>query len=78
MIERNLGNIERIVRLFMGLAFGGWALMQSPMNGVEWFVVLVSLSLILNGIFSRCYFWYLLDVNTHNKRAVSSTPTSVC
>jgi hypothetical protein len=64
MIERNLGNIERVVRLVLGLSFGGWALMQPYLNGVEWFVILVSVSLILNGIFSRCYLWFLLDLDT--------------
>jgi hypothetical protein len=78
MIERNLGNIERVVRLFVGLIFGGWALMQSPMNGIDWFVVLVSLSLILNGVFSRCYFWYLLDIDTKKSNVDRSLPTSVC
>ena len=75
MIERNLGNIERVVRLFLGLVFAGWALMQPTMNGVEWFVVFVSLALILNGIFSRCYFWYVLDINTRETR--TATPTTV-
>jgi hypothetical protein len=74
MIERNLGNAERIIRLSLGLTFGGWALMQSQMNLVDWFVIVVSLSLILNGIFSRCYLWYILDVNTSEKPDY----TSVC
>jgi len=80
MIERNLGNAERIIRLLIGLSFGGWALMQSPMNGVEWFVIIVAMSLILNGIFSRCYLWYVLDVNTRkSNRHGSETPsTTVC
>jgi Protein of unknown function (DUF2892) len=60
MIERNIGNAERIVRLVFGLSFGGWALMQPTMDTVvEWFVILFSVSLMLNGIFSRCYLWYL-------------------
>ena len=36
MIDRNLGNAERIVRLFFGIVFGGWALSQPALNGVEW------------------------------------------
>lgn len=76
MIERNLGNIERVVRLLLGLAFGGWALMQPQLNGVEWLVIVVSLALILNGIFSRCYVWFLLDLNT-SKRA-EPADTSIC
>jgi hypothetical protein len=76
MIERNLGNIERVVRLLIGVAFGGWAFMQPQLNGVEWLVIMTSLALILNGIFSRCYVWYLFDVNTNKKAGPSST--SIC
>jgi hypothetical protein len=78
MIERNLGNAERVIRLLLGLSFGGWALAQSPMNIVEWFVIAVSLALIFNGIFSRCYLWYILDVNTGDKHDTDSGYTTVC
>ncbi|MFT4998544.1 MAG: hypothetical protein ACI8RO_001899 [Flavobacteriales bacterium] len=64
MIERNLGNLERVIRLFIGLAFGIWALIQPSMNGIEWFVMVISMMLIMNGIFSRCYLWFFLDINT--------------
>ena len=47
MIERNLGNIERVVRLLLGIAFGVWALLQPQLNGVEWLVMLIALALIL-------------------------------
>ena len=79
MIERNIGNAERIVRLVFGLLFGGWALMQPAMNQfVEWFVIIVSVSLMLNGIFSRCYLWYLLDVNTTAKHDSCNASSSSC
>jgi hypothetical protein len=68
MIERNLGNAERIIRLTVGLLFGVWALFQSPLHGGEWALVAVFMMLVLNGIFSRCYLWYLLDVNTAGNR----------
>jgi len=77
MIERNLGNAERLTRLVIAIVFGGWAVSQPAMNGVEWFVVAVSIMLILNGIFSRCYFWYLLDINTKGKRC-ETAPTTFC
>ena len=76
MIERNLGNIERVVRLLLGIAFGVWALLQPQLNGVEWLVMLIALALILNGIFSRCYAWYVFDVNTSKKTSTSNT--SIC
>jgi hypothetical protein len=79
MIERNIGNVERIVRLFFGVVFAAVVLMQPSINTfVEWFVIIVAVSLMLNGIFSRCYLWYILDVNTREK-ADSCTPSnSVC
>ena len=64
MIERNLGNVERIVRLMLAMAGIAWLINQPGMNGVEWFVAIISLFLVLNGIFSRCYLWFVLDVNT--------------
>ena len=67
MIERNLGNVERIIRLVMGVLFALWAISQPYMNGIEWFVVGISVMLMLNGIFSRCYFWFVLDLNTCEK-----------
>lgn len=67
MIERNLGNVERVVRLLFGLLFLVWTLMQPALNGIEWFVLVISTFLILNGIFSRCYLWYILDINSCNE-----------
>lgn len=76
MIERNLGNAERLVRLLFGIAMFGWAYQQAHMNAVEWFVVVVAIALILNGIFSRCYLWYLLDVNTCRQEGADCQPNS--
>ena len=78
MIERNLGNVERIVRLFFGIVFLGWALAQPVLNGVEWFVVIISLALILNGVFSRCYLWYVLDINSHKPSDGRSPSNTIC
>lgn len=64
MIERNLGNIERVFRLLAGLLLGAWAVTSTQMNGIEWFVMAISVLLIMNGIFSRCYLWYVLDIDS--------------
>ncbi|MEH6571195.1 MAG: DUF2892 domain-containing protein [Halioglobus sp.] len=61
MIEKNLGNVERVARLIFGLCFGIWAISQPHLNGIEWTVMAVSICLILNGIFSRCYLWYVIE-----------------
>lgn len=78
MIERNLGNMERVIRLLFGLGFAAWAIVQPTLNGIEWFVTLVSLALILNGIFSRCYLWYLVDVNTLDRPSGHRMNRSAC
>lgn len=77
MIEKNIGNIERVVRLLMGLSLLAWALLQGALNPIEWFVIVVAASLILNGIFSRCYLWYLFEVDTRHKPS-NSKPSSIC
>ena len=64
MIRRNLGNLERLVRLVLGMGLWAWALMQ-PSWGLWEFVAIVAAGcLVANGVFSRCYAWYVLDINT--------------
>jgi hypothetical protein len=78
MIERNIGNAERVVRFFFGLLFGGWTLMQPGINSVaEWLVIIFAVSLMLNGIFSRCYLWFVLDINTAKKGEACATSSSM-
>ena len=64
MIERNLGNIERVIRAVAGLGLLMWALVQPSLTFTEFFAIGVALMLVFNGIFSRCYVWYVLDLNT--------------
>ncbi|MEM8498067.1 MAG: DUF2892 domain-containing protein [Pseudomonadota bacterium] len=64
MIERNLGNVERVVRLVFGMGLAIW-LWQQPVYTIADLVAgTVALFLILNGIFSRCYLWYVLDISS--------------
>ena len=78
MIERNLGNVERILRLLLGAGLMLWALGQGVMNLAEWFVVVISVALILNGIFSRCYLWYVLDINSCQNGDKDCRPEASC
>jgi hypothetical protein len=78
MIERNLGNAERLLRLLLGVGMFGWALMQGHLSMVDWYVIVVAVALILNGIFSRCYLWYLLDVSTCKEGDEDCRPASTC
>ncbi len=78
MIERNLGNAERVLRLLAGALLLVWALGRDFMHLVDWFVVAVSIALILNGIFSRCYLWYVLDINTCQSGDKDCEPEATC
>jgi hypothetical protein len=78
MIDRNIGNLERVLRLAMGIALAVWAYSQSALNAVDWFVVVVSIALVLNGIFSRCYLWYFLDINTAGRGQKDCQPDYTC
>jgi hypothetical protein len=78
MIGKNLGNIERLMRLLMGTTLFVWALSRPAMNGIEWFVVMVSLALILNGVFQRWYLWFVLDINTNRARRGTAHTDPVC
>ena len=67
MIERNLGNIERILRLIAGVCLAVWAVMQQGFTGVAWFIVVIATFLILNGVFGRCYLWYVLAIDSNRR-----------
>jgi hypothetical protein len=78
MIERNLGNAERILRLLLGIGLFAWAFLHGANNLVDWFAIVVSIALVLNGIFSRCYLWYLLDINTCPSNDGDCRPEPTC
>jgi len=64
MIERNLGNLERVIRLALGMIIVGLAVSAPTLSLTELFVGFIGLTLILNGVFSRCYVWYFLNLDT--------------
>ena len=64
MIDRNLGNLERVIRLLFAIGLVVWTLSRPELALVELFVLAVAVMLIINGIFSRCYFWYIFNINT--------------
>ena len=70
MIERNLGNLERVVRFILGVSIIAWAFLTPSLTVTEVFVSCIGLMLILNGMFSRCYAWYLLNLNTTDNKDV--------
>jgi hypothetical protein len=64
MIKKNLGNAERVARLIVGLGLGYWTITHPNLTVFEWLLLLASFFLVLNSIFSRCYLWYILEIDT--------------
>ena len=68
MIERNVGNVERILRFTFGVGLIVLLLSQPAVTAVEWFIGALAVMLILNGISARCFFWSWFGVNTRTSK----------
>lgn len=64
MNEKNIGNVERVIRVVFAVGLTIWILSQPSFSLTEAFVALTAFFLFLNGVFSRCYLWFVLEVNT--------------
>lgn len=64
MIGKNLGSLERVLRSLAGLLLAVWILSSPGIGGADWLGLVVSLFLVLNGVFGRCYLWHLLHISS--------------
>lgn len=64
MIKRNLGTVERAVRLLLALVLAGWLIAREQHDLLSLLAGLAVAALLLNAIFSRCYLWALLGIDT--------------
>ncbi len=64
MIKKNLGAIERFLRLILGVLLAGWSVTRPEMDAIAWVGSVAALFLILNGVFGRCYLWHVLDITS--------------
>lgn len=64
MIAKNLNMAERIIRLLLGLVVAAVVISRPEMGAIEWTGALISLFLVLNGIFGRCYLWHVLEFSS--------------
>ena len=64
MIETNLGNIERALRLLVGVVLGGWSLARPEMDAIGWLAAMSAICLLLNALYGRCYLWHMLDISS--------------
>lgn len=64
MIAKNIGNIERVIRVILSVVLTVFVFLQPQITVVEIFVTVVALFLFLNGVFSRCFLWWALGINS--------------
>ena len=65
--------MERVTRLVIGALIVAVVITTQTVSLMEIFVGIIGMMLILNGIFSRCYVWYVLDLNTSDKAGTGTT-----
>ncbi len=63
-MRKNVGNVERGIRLLLGLALAV-VVMQRPQFGwIEAALSLASVFLVLNALSGRCYLWRWLGIDS--------------
>ncbi len=76
MINRNVGTLERLIRLGLGLVLV-FAVLQAPAFGVLQGVSLVAaFALFWNSIFGRCYLWKWLGITSCDDNNCADCPDS--
>ena len=64
MIERNIGQLERIVRFVVGVLVVGWVLAGDGFGIPQAIGLIAAFALFWNSIFARCYLWKWLRINS--------------
>jgi len=64
MIERNIGQTERIIRFVLGVLLVGWVLTGNGFGILQGIALVAAFALFWNSIFARCYLWSWLRINS--------------
>lgn len=75
MIERNLGMIERILRLAGAIFLALWTTSRDSHDLLTPLALLIAIALTLNFLFSRCYLWSILGLDSCENTAKGCPPT---
>jgi hypothetical protein len=66
-MQRNIGKIERILRLCLGLVICTSVVLQGSINLADTLLMVVGSFLILNGLTARCYLWRWLGISSSSR-----------
>ena len=68
LFEKNVGQVDRIVRLVAGvvLAVAGYAYLSAPLNYVAYLLAVI---MLFTGAMGTCTLYSLLGINTGGKAA---------
>lgn len=64
-MEKNVGSIDRIIRIVVGIVLLLWGLGSGGLLG--WIAVIIGLIALLTGILGTCWLYKLLKINTNKK-----------
>ena len=64
MIERNIGQSERVIRFALGVLIVGWILTGRNFGLGEGLALVIAFALFWNSIFARCYLWKWLRISS--------------
>lgn len=64
-MEKNVGSIDRIIRIVVGIVLLLWGVGNGGLLG--WIAVILGLIVLLTGILGWCWLYKLLKINTNKK-----------
>lgn len=68
MIQRNIGNAERVVRLLLAVLLFGWVINGAAVGAPQVTALIAAFALLWNSIFARCYLWKWVGISTCPER----------
>ena len=72
MIDKNLGALERVVRLTVAAFLALWIISRPDIGMLECIAGIAALFLVLNAIFGRCYLWSWLGLSSCDCRRLEN------
>lgn len=66
--ERNVGTIDRVVRILVGIAFLAGFALNVTVSPLSWLVALAGIIALVTGAFGTCPAYSLMGISTIEKK----------